>query len=180
MFCDKAKKLLNTKQIPFNYYDIKSPQHKDRLTYLKDQGFNTVPQILQGDTHIGGYTELVAHLKDRLNQHFKRSEFACQCGCGFDTVDTELLDILTFVREYFDSPTRITSGCRCPDHNRKVGGALKSFHQYGVAADIQVSGISPREVYEALCENFPGVYGIMEYSGWVHVDARSYEYRRPL
>ena len=35
----------------------------------------------------------------QLSQYFKRSEFACKCGCGFNVVDTELLDVLIDVKK---------------------------------------------------------------------------------
>jgi uncharacterized protein YcbK (DUF882 family) len=34
------------------------------------------------------------------------------------------------------APIIITSGYRCAAHNRKVGGAPRSLHMYGMAADI--------------------------------------------
>ncbi|WP_459594920.1 D-Ala-D-Ala carboxypeptidase family metallohydrolase, partial [Enterobacter hormaechei] len=51
-----------------------------------------------------------------LNQYFKRSEFACRCGCGTSTVDAELLQVITDVREKF-GPVVINSGHRCVKHN---------------------------------------------------------------
>lgn len=106
-----------------------------------------------------------------ISEHFKREEFACQCGCGFDTVDCDLLEILEAVREHFDKPVMVTSGCRCPEHNKSVGGAPTSFHIYGRAADIVVKDVWPSEVY-AYLDNY-ATPGLGLYSGWVHVDSRS-------
>ena len=55
------------------------------------------------------------------SKYFKRSEFACKCGCGFDTVDYELVKVLEYIREHFDRPLQINSGCRCATHNRTLG-----------------------------------------------------------
>lgn len=114
------------------------------------------------------------------SENFQRSEFECQCGCGYDTVDAELLTILNWLRDYFGQPVAVTSGCRCPEHNRAEGGSKNSYHLYGKAADVKVKGISAREVYEALVENFPYQYGFIEYSTWVHIDCRDEPYHKEL
>lgn len=109
----------------------------------------------------------------KLSKHFLRAEFACQCGCGFDTVDAQLLEILELVRSEFKQPVTITSGCRCPDHNFKVGGAEDSQHTIGRAADIKVKGVEPKRIYEFINRGFRNQLGLGLYSGWVHVDTRA-------
>ncbi|MBB3231720.1 D-Ala-D-Ala carboxypeptidase family metallohydrolase [Halomonas stenophila] len=107
-----------------------------------------------------------------LSTHFSRSEFACGCGCGFDTVDAATLEILEAVRTHFGAPVIVTSGCRCPDHNAAVGGASHSQHLYGRAADIKVRNATPATVHGYIARHFPdaslGLYGT-----FVHVDTRS-------
>jgi uncharacterized protein YcbK (DUF882 family) len=107
-----------------------------------------------------------------ISKNFNRSEFACRDGCGFATVDTELIQVLEDVREHFDSVVRITSGCRCASHNRSIGGAPDSEHTRGTAADIVVSGVSAAVVYDYLLKKYPGRYGLGKYATWVHVDVR--------
>lgn len=107
-----------------------------------------------------------------LRKHFSRAEFACKCGCGFDTVDTELLDYLEDIRSYFNSaPITITSGCRCAAHNEAVGGSANSQHKLGRAADIIVAGAEPDEVAD-YAERI-GVMGIGRYNSFSHVDSRT-------
>ena len=106
-----------------------------------------------------------------LSNHFRREEFACKCGCGFDTVDAGLLRILEAARDYFDSPVIITSACRCMAHNERVGGAQASQHLLGRAADIIIKGADPEEVAEWFINHHDG--GIGEYSTFTHVDSRS-------
>ncbi len=107
-------------------------------------------------------------------KYFKRSEFKCKCGnCKFDTVDYELVKVLDELREHFNAPTTITSGCRCTSHNASIGGAKSSYHLYGKAADIKVSGSTPPMVYEYLDNKYPDKYGIGKYAGWVHIDVRT-------
>ncbi len=112
-----------------------------------------------------------------MNKYFKRREFACKCDCGMDTVDAELLEILTEVREHFGKPVVITSGNRCTEHNASIGGAPKSLHTLSRAADFKVRGIDSVEVFKWLTERYSGSYGIGLYSSWVHVDSRAYEAR---
>lgn len=105
---------------------------------------------------------------------FGRYEFACHCGCGFDTVDGELLTLLEDLKAHFDnSVVRINSGCRCTDYNRFIGGVEGSQHQLGRAADIVVDGHSHSEVYGYLTSMYIGRYGFGRYSTFVHVDTRS-------
>lgn len=116
----------------------------------------------------------------QLNKYFKRQEFACQCNCGFDTVDTALLDIVTSVRKHFDKPVTVTSGCRCKKHNEACGGATESYHLFGKAADIKVKDVTPSEVMAYLKAEYKDRYGFIEYSTWVHVDCRDVTYRSEL
>lgn len=47
-----------------------------------------------------------------------------------------LLDGLERLREEVGRPIRIVSGVRCCPHNAAVGGAKRSQHVHGLAADI--------------------------------------------
>lgn len=107
-----------------------------------------------------------------LNKYFKRSEFACRCGCGTSTVDAELLQVITDVREHFGKPVAINSGHRCVNHNKKVGGAPNSVHLTGKAADIRVIGVNPSEVANYLDNKYPGQYGLGRYASFTHIDVR--------
>lgn len=108
-----------------------------------------------------------------MSKHFNSSELMCKCGCGTRLACTELFLVLELVRLKFGVPVIITSGYRCPDHNKNVGGAPESKHVDGIAADIKVKGVEPKEVYEFLDETFPTCYGVGLYSSWVHIDVRS-------
>lgn len=111
-----------------------------------------------------------------LNKYFKRSEFACRCGCGFDTVDAELLAVLTDLRETVGEPLVITSGCRCAEHNQKVGGAKNSVHMTGKAADVRFQSNSKTPVsalHQILLEKYPDKYGIASADSFTHIDVRA-------
>ncbi|MGY6214964.1 D-Ala-D-Ala carboxypeptidase family metallohydrolase [Methylolobus aquaticus] len=111
-----------------------------------------------------------------LSVHFSKAEFACHCGCGFGTrpgdVSPRLLVLLEQIRQQFDAPVTVVSGCRCQRHNRNVGGAAASQHLRGTAADIKVQGVTPRQVADWLCQAYPRTYGVGRYRTWTHVDVR--------
>lgn len=108
-----------------------------------------------------------------LSANFSRSEFACKCGCGFNTVDTELLTVMEIIRQHFDCPIKITNGCRCPTRNAEVGGAENSQHLIGRAADIQVGEIVPSQVQDYIDQMWPDTYGLGRYGVFTHVDTRT-------
>ena len=108
----------------------------------------------------------------KLSENFKSTEFDCHgfgC-CSETTVDLELVDILQEIRNHFGKAVTINSGFRCKAHNKAVGGASKSKHLSGCAADICVSEVAPSEVAK-FAESI-GVKGIGLYADFVHIDTR--------
>lgn len=82
----------------------------------------------------------------QLTRDFTDEEFKCPC-CG------ELLDSLPFraflaklqdARSMARTPFVITSGYRCPKHNKTVRGERDSSHLKGLAADIRAQTSSER------------------------------------
>lgn len=63
IWCDCAIELLEIKNEVYKYYLY----HNYPLIKLlmKAGGLKTLPQIWEGDTYIGGYTELEAHIKNK-------------------------------------------------------------------------------------------------------------------
>ena len=108
----------------------------------------------------------------KISPNFDSSEFACKCGCGLDNVSSELVAVLELVRIKFRSPVTVSSGCRCKAHNEKEGGAPRSKHLDGIAADIKVKGVQPNEVYNFLDRLFPHECGLGQYETFTHVDVR--------
>ena len=117
------------------------------------------------------YTDLVVCMK--ISPHFDRDEFACKCGCRFDSVDVELIGMLEKIREKYNSPITINSGCRCLKHNIAIGGSENSQHITGKAADFVVQGVEPALVANFIIKYNPLKYGVGIYNTWVHVDSRS-------
>lgn len=111
---------------------------------------------------------------DKLSEHFSVAEFSCHgqtCGCTEVKVDEALVERLEDIRNHFGARTYISSGYRCPTHNASVGGASKSYHMRGQAADIVVEGVSPAEV--AKYAESIGILGIGLYDSFTHIDTRT-------
>lgn len=112
------------------------------------------------------------HGTTRLCKNFKVREFACQDKSDPVFISRELLEVLQDIRDYFGRAVNLNSAYRTPTHNKKVGGVAKSYHLYGMAADIVVSGVPSKNVYNYLCDKYPNKYGIGRYSSFTHIDVR--------
>ena len=111
--------------------------------------------------------------------YFDLSEGACRCGHHSYHL-WSIMDKLDEVREAFGYPMSPNSGYRCPIHNANEGGAKKSRHMYGDAADIRVKdfnkdGVINRDDWDMLStaarSQNPGYiepYGLT--GKWVHMD----------
>ena len=83
-------------------------------------------------------------------------------------------NILDPLREVYGNPIIITSGFRCEELNRLVGGSKTSHHRTGQAADIRTIVDTPEEnkkLYDLIIKlNLPFDQLINEYNfDWVHV-----------
>lgn len=117
----------------------------------------------------------------KITDNFSRKEFDCKDGTN---VPKELLDNLKLLcnnlevlRNELKAPVSITgSGYRTESHNKKVGGAKNSQHLYAKAADINVKGYTPKEVFDTI-EKLIGLGkmkqgGLGLYKTFVHYDVR--------
>lgn len=122
----------------------------------------------------------------KFTRNLSRAEFACGCGCGFDTVDYQLVMDLQDVVDHFqmiypqmDVGIHINSGSRCKTHNRNVGGSIGSMHLQGKAGDFYLYNkktgkpIDSDEVHHYLIHHFPSSHGIGRYTGRTHLDERA-------
>ncbi len=105
---------------------------------------------------------------EQITTNFKRSEFACRCGCGLEDIDRALVAKLQVVRDEIGHPIKITSGLRCSAHNEAEGGTPFSAHLTGHAADISCTHSYKRmTLLPVLCRHFRRV-GVK--NSFIHVD----------
>lgn len=92
-----------------------------------------------------------------MARYFKLGEFVSSSTAKMRGIDNtpsgdvishlnELMSVLDDLRAYVGYPIRISSGYRCRELNRAVGGAVTSAHQYGWAADLQCPSL-PFDVF---------------------------------
>ena len=110
-------------------------------------------------------------------RYFRPEEFDCKCkkckdngeGRGVDMMEDYFLQMLDDARHKAGIPFVITSGYRCPSHNRAVGGVANSAHTKGLAADIACSDNRSRGyIIGALYEASFNRIGI--HPDFIHVD----------
>lgn len=117
----------------------------------------------------------------QLGKHFTLEEFTQSQTAmrkGIDNTPTPLavanlealvLNILDPLRDRLGKPITISSGYRCPQLNKAVGGARNSQHLTGEAADINCPAIGTAKLFEYLrYSELPFDQLIFE-GTWVHV-----------
>jgi uncharacterized protein YcbK (DUF882 family) len=62
----------------------------------------------------------------------------------------EVANNLQVLRDYLQKPINVNSGYRNPEYNAKIGGVKNSFHMKGMAADIHVKGLTPKELHTVI------------------------------
>jgi len=106
-------------------------------------------------------------------------EFECKCGCGQCDIDWRVWFVCQQIRQRFNAPVVVRSGYRCEAHNQNVGGAPKSDHRFGWAADVAVLGKESSRV-ALFVESLPevmriGIYepgGLNGENGFIHFGVR--------
>lgn len=109
----------------------------------------------------------------RLSNHFKVYEFRCKDNTDPIFVAPVLVNVLETIREHFDKPVYINSAYRNPAYNAMVGGAKHSMHMYGMAADIHINGVTPKQIAEYANTLMPDRGGIGIYNSFCHIDVRT-------
>lgn len=102
----------------------------------------------------------------RVSAHFHEDEFRSKDGGGV-RVEARLVWHLEKLRAIVGKPLRIVSGYRTPAHNRAVGGASRSRHLHGDAADIPYGYATLAQAEQA---GFKGIGTRGRFA--VHVDMR--------
>ena len=124
----------------------------------------------------------------KLTNNFNLSEFKCHDGTDVPEQllqnVMELAKNLQVLRNHFGKPIHINSAYRTVDYNKKIGGATKSQHLIGKAADIRINGIAPKEVADAIeqliSEGKMKQGGLGRYNSFTHYDIRGVRSRWTL
>ncbi|MFR1500254.1 MAG: GH25 family lysozyme [Ruminococcus sp.] len=119
--------------------------------------------------------------KTQLSAHFNVQEFKCQCGKLHDIlIDSGLIDKLERLYTALNcSKIIVTSGYRCPEHDKAVGGTSSGQHTKGTAADVCCYGqdgqpISSKTVCcKAQDLGFTGIANITNSYQYTHLDVRA-------
>ena len=117
----------------------------------------------------------------QLSPHFNAREFRCQCGQPHETlIASELVDKLEALYATLNcSKIIVTSGYRCPEHDKAVGGTSSGQHTKGTAADVCCYGqdgqpISSKTVCcKAQNLGFGGIANITSSYQYTHLDVRT-------
>lgn len=117
----------------------------------------------------------------QLSPHFNAREFKCKCGKEHNfQVSTDLVDKLEKLYEKLNcSKIIVTSGFRCAEHDKNVGGSGTGQHTKGTAADIccYVQDGQPISSKSVCCTaqdiGFTGIANINASYQYTHVDVRN-------
>ena len=123
-------------------------------------------------------------------QEFERSETAYRHGIDNTLPDklkgnvAVLVDkVLDPLREAWGKPISVTSGYRCPELNRIVGGSKTSHHMRGMAADITTGNrVENRRLFQLIMDlKLPFTQLIDEKNfSWVHVSLDREDVKRQV
>ena len=117
----------------------------------------------------------------QLSPHFNVKEFRCKCGKEHDIlISDELIANLEKLYAALDcSKIIVTSGYRCEQHDKNVGGSGSGQHTLGNAADICCYGQDGQPISSKIvCQKaqdigFTGIANITAAYIYTHVDVRS-------
>lgn len=108
----------------------------------------------------------------KLSKNFTVKEFACSDGTDTVFISLALVNLLQKIRDHFGKAVIINSAYRTEDHNKSIGGATYSQHKYGLAVDIHINGVTPKEIAAYVETLIPSSGGIGIYKSFTHVDVR--------
>jgi hypothetical protein len=123
--------------------------------------------------------------------YFSISEFACKDGTEYPQEFVtagrwdRLQSTLNLIRERWGSPIRVVSGYRSETYNRHIGGAKKSQHVQGTAADLRPMSGTAGALHAVIlgmhrAGELPFLGGLGIYPTFVHADVRRDSAKRML
>lgn len=117
----------------------------------------------------------------QLSPHFNVSEFHCKCGQNHSIkIDSNLINKLESLFNAMKcSKIIVTSGYRCPTHDKNVGGTGTGQHTLGTAADVICYDASGKEINTKVIAcaaqdiGFTGIGNIDATYTAIHLDTRT-------
>lgn len=114
----------------------------------------------------------------KVSDHFRVREFACSDGSDPIFISPALVGVLENIRVHFGKPVHINSGFRTYAKNKATKNASpKSQHLYGMASDVRIDGVTPKQIADYAETLMPKSGGIGIYSTFCHVDVRAVKSR---
>ena len=121
----------------------------------------------------------------KLTENFSLWEFKCRDGTHVPEELMENVELLTrnlqVLRGHLGKAVRVISGYRTKKYNTRIGGARRSQHMLAKAADIKISGMSPKEIKtlieQLIKEGKMMKGGVGLYRTFVHYDVRGWNAR---
>ena len=118
--------------------------------------------------------------KIKITKNFYLDEFTCKDKSDISVkVFNNILKLATqlqIIRDNAMASITINSAYRSPKYNKKIGGASKSKHMLGKAADITITGMTPDEtadfIEDLLADGDIVIGGLGRYNSFTHVDIR--------
>ena len=127
----------------------------------------------------------------QLSEHFTLSEFTKSITADRLGIENKpdyrqrlalqhlCREVLEPLRQHYGKPIRITSGFRCEELNRAVGGVGRSQHLFGEAADLSVPNeLVARDWFQWIAHNTNFDQMLFEHSArlrnrWLHISCRT-------
>jgi len=105
-----------------------------------------------------------------LSKNFTVDEMACKDGSDTLLYSHRLMMLIQAIRVIV-GPITINSAFRPPAYNKKIGGVIGSYHQYGVAVDMSIpKGYTPDSFYKVVEQVCGTQCSIGVYKSFVHLD----------
>lgn len=80
-----------------------------------------------------------------------------------------IVNVLQPLRTAIKSPVIVSSGYRCPKLNAYIGGASNSQHVTGQAADIAVTGMTIKALFDFIRKSDIIYDQLIEEGTWIHI-----------
>lgn len=126
-----------------------------------------------------------------LTPHFKFSELCTTSNVKYKLLNIDeaqknmgkmymLAGFAERVREIVGKPLIITSGYRCPELNKAIGGAITSQHIFCEAIDFVVKGLRPEDIFNRIVTSDLKYNQIIierntKGSQWVHISIGAFK-----